>query len=148
MAKAPKPDPNTVTTGAQEAIMLAEMLHKAGVAPEKAAEIVNNAAHYATMDDIIRAAGLDPAQITLSPASRSAGDTVDAFAVPSKYLPFPNAVNAYNWYIANGYPAEMTELWIDDRINRGGLYKDSWTLITSWNPRALMKVPAARLATI
>jgi hypothetical protein len=42
MAKAPKSD--QVTTP-EEALMLAQILQEAGVAPERAAELVNNAVH-------------------------------------------------------------------------------------------------------
>lgn len=140
--KAPKsaPSPDAVSSDAQNDIMIAELLREAGVPPEKAVELVNNKAQYGSIDEFVAAAGL-------TPVSRSVNvQAFDPKAMPNKYKGFPNVINAWNWYIAHGYDENMTEIWLDDRINRGGLMKDSRTLITSYNPRALLKVGAARLA--
>jgi hypothetical protein len=69
-----------------------------------------------------------------------------ARAMPSKYAGLPNAINAWNWYAEKGYDEAQIELWLDDRISRGGNTKDSRSLITTDSPREKMHVPAARIA--
>jgi hypothetical protein len=93
------------------------------------------------MDAIFAAAGLAPPNH--DPVARS---TIAVHAMPSKYDGLPNAVNAWNWYIAAGFDENLVIIWLDDRLNRGGASKDSRSLISSYNPRALLKVPAARMA--